>query len=171
MIRVGDMRTKSHLLEAHIRAVFISKRTTREGEVIKYHQQELEVGGEGEKYHRVFLFWPTVLLHQIDENSPLYNVSPEDLTEENNSFEIIVILEGINESTGLSAQARTSYLPSEIVWGHRFKDLHRFKNDSGARVVDYALFHHTYSVKTPFLSAAEMAKNGNNYEYDYNNDE
>ena len=43
MMRVGDMRTKSHLLEAHIRVQFISKKTTKEGEVIKYHQQELEV--------------------------------------------------------------------------------------------------------------------------------
>lgn len=43
MIRVGDMRTRSHLLEAKIRAQFVSNRLTREGELIKHHQQELDV--------------------------------------------------------------------------------------------------------------------------------
>ena len=36
-------------------------------------------------------------------------------------FEIIVILEGVVESTGQSSQARTSYLNNEILWGHRYK--------------------------------------------------
>ena len=35
-------------------------------------------------------------------------------------FEIIVILEGVVESTGQSSQARTSYLNNEILWGHRY---------------------------------------------------
>ena len=35
-------------------------------------------------------------------------------------FEVIVILEGIVESTGVICQARTSYLNTEILWGFRF---------------------------------------------------
>ena len=34
-------------------------------------------------------------------------------------FEIIVTLEGIIEATGNTTQARTSYLPNEVRWGHR----------------------------------------------------
>ena len=37
----------------------------------------------------------------------------------NDQFEIIVILEGTVESTGQSSQARTSYLNTEVLWGHR----------------------------------------------------
>ena len=33
---------------------------------------------------------------------------------------VIIILEGIVESTGVICQARTSYLNSEILWGFRF---------------------------------------------------
>ena len=33
---------------------------------------------------------------------------------------MIIILEGIVESTGVICQARTSYLNSEILWGFRF---------------------------------------------------
>ena len=39
MIRVGDMRTKSHLLEAGIRAQLVNKKVTKEGELIRRHQQ------------------------------------------------------------------------------------------------------------------------------------
>jgi len=38
-------------------------------------------------------------------------------------FEIIVILEGVVESTGQSSQARTSYLNNEILWGHRYDNI------------------------------------------------
>ena len=60
------------------------------------------------------------------------------------------------EATGLLAQARTSYLPSEILWGQRFEDLHAVKTkDSGERVVDFSRFHDTYTVTTMVLSAAD----------------
>lgn len=49
--------------------------------------------------------------------SPFWTASASDLLNE--QFEIIVMLEGTVESTGQSSQARTSYLPSEILWGHR----------------------------------------------------
>lgn len=42
MFRIADMRT-SHLLEAHVRAQMVQKRTTKEGEIISYHQEELRV--------------------------------------------------------------------------------------------------------------------------------
>ncbi|CAG7720990.1 unnamed protein product, partial [Allacma fusca] len=41
MFRVGDMR-KSHILEAHVRAQIITKRTTVEGEVLPIHQEEIK---------------------------------------------------------------------------------------------------------------------------------
>jgi hypothetical protein len=68
-------------------------------------------------YDRIFLISPLTIVHVIDEKSPLYEYAPEDL--EHAQFEIVVILEGIVESTGMAVQARTSYLPSEILYGHR----------------------------------------------------
>ncbi|CAB0005852.1 unnamed protein product, partial [Nesidiocoris tenuis] len=67
----------------------------------------------------VFLIWPTTVVHEIDSDSPLYEVSAADMINER--FEIIVILEGTTESTGQTTQARTSYVASEILWGHRFQ--------------------------------------------------
>lgn len=73
-----------------------------------------QVGGDGEMDDKILLFWPTTIVHRITPESPLYNLTPADLNECNTSFEIIVVLEGIVESTGLTTQARSSYLPSEV---------------------------------------------------------
>jgi len=51
-----------------------------------------------------------VVVHKIDQDSPLFNISAEELMKE--KFEIVVILEGVIESTGATTQARSSYLPS-----------------------------------------------------------
>jgi len=144
MFRIGDMR-RSHLLEARVRAQLIKKRTTQEGEVITYHQEELQVGGDGEMGDRVLLFWPTTVVHRITKDSPLHHLTSSDLHPFNTSFEIIVVLEGIVESTGLTTQARSSYLPSEILWGQRFECVVSKKSSSGERIIDYSLFNATVS--------------------------
>ena len=43
-------------------------------------------------------------------------------------FELVVALEAIVEPTGNSVQARTSYLPMEILWGYRFENMVRENN-------------------------------------------
>jgi len=147
---------KSHLLDASVRAQFISKRTTPEGEEITISQEEMEVGGDGEKENKLLLFWPTTIIHRINSSSPLYKLSAADVTPDNPRFEIIVVLEGIVEATGLTTQARSSYMPSEIKWGHRFKNVTSSKSKSGNRVIDYSLFHETVHVPTSPLSAHQI---------------
>ena len=44
-------------------------------------------------------------------------------------FEIVVGLEGTIESTSSTFQARTSYLPDEILWGHRFEPMVLYRKD------------------------------------------
>nr|ASN63883.1 inward rectifier potassium channel 1 [Nilaparvata lugens] len=152
MFRVGDMR-KSHIIEAHVRAQLIKKKVTREGEVLPFYQQELKVGGDGEE-DKIFFIWPTTIVHKITPSSPLYSLSASDMLRER--FEIVVILEGVIESTGMTTQARSSYLPNEILWGHRFEPLVSFKKETGEHEVDYNLFNNTYEVDTPLCSAQSL---------------
>ncbi|CAD6220766.1 GSCOCG00011585001-RA-CDS [Cotesia congregata] len=165
MFRVGDMR-KSHIIEAHIRAQMIKKKVTREGESLPFFQTELKVGGDGEE-DKIFFIWPTTIIHKIDQFSPLYYLSASDMLRER--FEIIVMLEGVIESTGMTTQARSSYLPSEILWGHRFEHMISFRKETGEYEVDYMLFNNTYEVDTPLCSAAQLIEvrenNDNNQEY------
>uniref|UniRef100_A0AAY5K0Q6 Potassium inwardly rectifying channel subfamily J member 4 n=1 Tax=Esox lucius TaxID=8010 RepID=A0AAY5K0Q6_ESOLU len=128
MWRLGNMR-KSHIVEAHVRA-----------QLIRPHVTGLD---------RLFLVSPLVVVHVINESSPLYCMSRADLRTED--FEIVVILEGMVEATAMTTQARSSYLASEILWGHRFEPVifekeHRYQ-------VDYSRFGKTYEVPgTPVCS-------------------
>ncbi|KAL6446656.1 hypothetical protein ACFW04_001257 [Cataglyphis niger] len=152
MFRVGDMR-KSHIIEAHVRAQMIKRKITKEGELLPFFQTELKVGGDGEE-DKIFFIWPTTIVHKIDRHSPLYRISASDMLQER--FEIVVMLEGVIESTGMTTQARSSYLPSEILWGHRFQSIISFRKDTGEYEVNYSLFNNTYEVDTPLCSAADL---------------
>ncbi|XP_067672691.1 G protein-activated inward rectifier potassium channel 3-like [Haliotis asinina] len=154
IFRVGDMR-KSQIVEAHIRSVLIKKKITKEGEVLPLYQFDVNLGFE-EGRDRLFLVWPVIIVHKIDETSPFWEMSPDDLHRE--QFELIVILEGIVESTGMTTQARSSYLPGEILWGHRFERLVTFQKENGQYQIDFSRFHNTIPVDTPQCSAKELAE-------------
>ncbi|XP_060107480.1 G protein-activated inward rectifier potassium channel 4-like [Heteronotia binoei] len=150
MLRIGDLRD-SHMVDAKIRAKLIKSRQTKEGEFIPLEQSELNLGYDtGED--RLFLVEPQIICHVINDLSPFWEMSAEALKKE--QFEIIVILEGIVEATGMTCQARTSYTEDEILWGHRFEPC--MSLEKGAFRVDYTRFEKTFEVQTPVASAREM---------------
>ncbi|XP_054283845.1 G protein-activated inward rectifier potassium channel 3-like isoform X1 [Macrosteles quadrilineatus] len=153
MFRVGDMRERSHLIAASVRAQIIRPRATKEGEYLSPFLCELDV--QVDDYNsNIFLIWPKVVVHKIDASSPLYHLSAADIIHDR--FEIVVILEGTTESTGQTTQARSSYLPHEILWGHRFEPIVSYSKEKLSYIVDYSLFHNTYQVDTPLCSAQEL---------------
>lgn len=153
MFRLGDVRNRSHIIGASASAVLISKKVTKEGEVIPYYQTELDIKFDSSS-ENFFFIWPATLVHVIDESSPFYSMSLDTMSKE--KFEIVVILEGTVESTGQSVQARSSYLPSEIYWGRRFEQLVGYKKDTGEFRVDYSKFNGTHEVPTPTCSAKQL---------------
>jgi len=56
----------------------------------------------------------------------------------------------------VSNQVRTSYLPSEILWGHDLAPLLTYQKDNGRYKVDFSQFHNVVAVDTPELSAKDM---------------
>ena len=138
-----------------MRAILIKKRVTREGEVIPLSQIDLKLG-DGESEGRLFMVWPVIVEHRINEDSPFWTWSAEDLKRE--KFELVVVLEGIVESTGMTTQARTSYLPEEIMWGYRFERLVNFDKESGQYLIDYSRFHLSARIDIPKCSAKDLAQ-------------
>ncbi|XP_018582544.1 G protein-activated inward rectifier potassium channel 2 [Scleropages formosus] len=157
MFRVGDLRS-SHIVEASIRAKLIRSKQTKEGEFIPLNQTDINVGFDtGDD--RLFLVSPLIICHEFNETSPFWELSQEQLPRE--EFEIVVILEGMVEATGMTCQARSSYLDSEVLWGQRFTPV--LSLEEGFYEVDYDSFHQTYPTPTPSCSAhelAELAKKG-----------
>ncbi|XP_058263304.1 inward rectifier potassium channel 2a [Hemibagrus wyckioides] len=153
MWRVGNLR-KSHLVEAHVRAQLLRSRTTAEGEYIPLDQIDIDVGFDS-GIDRIFLVSPITIVHEIDEDSPFYDMSKQEL--DNSEFEIVVILEGMVEATAMTTQCRSSYLASEVLWGHRFEPV--LFEEKNYYKVDYSRFHKTYEVpSTPLCSARDLAE-------------
>ena len=97
----------------------------------------------------MLLIWPTTIVHVIDQESPFYNMSAKDFYRKH--YEIIVVLEGIVEPTGMSIQARSSYLGDEILWGYRFTNVLHFSD--GYYRIDYSAFNRVEKVETSSSSA------------------
>ncbi|KAG7473783.1 hypothetical protein MATL_G00099580 [Megalops atlanticus] len=154
MIRIGDLR-KSMIISATVRMQLVRRTTTHEGEVVPLDQIDIQmdnpVGTNG-----IFLVSPLIICHVIDKNSPLYELSADDLQHED--IEIIVVLEGVVETTGITTQARTSYLSEEILWGHRF--VSTVSEEEGMYAVDYSKFGNTVKVPTPSCSAKKLDEDG-----------
>ncbi|XP_075047613.1 G protein-activated inward rectifier potassium channel 2-like [Mixophyes fleayi] len=152
MFRVGDLRN-SHIVEASIRAKLIKSKQTKEGEFIPLNQTDLNVGFDtGDD--RLFLVSPLIICHEFNEQSPFWEISKDQLGKE--EFEIVVILEGMVEATGMTCQARSSYVEREVLWGHRFMPV--LTLEEGFYEVDYDTFHNTDETPTPTCSAKELAE-------------
>ncbi|KAJ8358322.1 hypothetical protein AAFF_G00014580 [Aldrovandia affinis] len=105
MTRVGDLR-KSMIIGAAVRLQVVRKTTTPEGEVIPIHQIDVRTES-ATAGNSIFLLAPLIICHIIDRDSPLYDLSAAEL--QCSDLEVIVILEGVVETTGITTQARTSY--------------------------------------------------------------
>jgi len=109
--------------------------------------------------------------HMIDKNSPLWDLSKEELHKE--QFEIIVILKGTVESTGMLRQVRTSYISREICSGVRLVPLPACHLKNGLYEIDCGQFHDTVPIRMLNCSAKTLANleeselAANNLERDY----
>ncbi|XP_070839298.1 G protein-activated inward rectifier potassium channel 3-like [Chaetodon trifascialis] len=151
LFRIGDLR-ESHMVDAKIRAKLIKSRQTKEGEFIPLEQSEINLGYDtgGD---RLLLVEPQTITHIISDSSPFWEVGAERLKRE--TFEIIVILEGIVEASGMTCQARTSYTEDEVLWGHRFESC--ISLEKGAFRVDYSAFDKIFEVQMSRLSAKDRS--------------
>jgi inward rectifier potassium channel len=75
------------------------------------------------------LTWTVV--HPIDEVSPLYGKSAQDLAD--HAVELMVLIKGFDDTFSQVVNARYSYRFDEIVWGARF--LPAFRNDDRGHLV------------------------------------
>ena len=152
-VRLGDLR-QSHLVDTTVYGIFIKDKVSDEGVHYPLFQHHMDFKAHGMD-DRVFLIWPLVLNHRITEDSPLYNMKPEEILHANN-FEIVVVLEGTIESTGEICQARTSYTSKDLLWGYRFANIVEFDHEHGKWRANFKLFDDVVASPTPKCSAAQF---------------
>jgi len=81
------------------------------------------------------LAWTVV--HPIDNASPLYGWTREELIGSHAEF--LILLTAIDETFAQSVQSRSSYTAEEIVWGVRFANL--FEGQDHSLTIDMRRFH------------------------------
>jgi len=159
MFRVGDVR-KSQIVDASVQMQLFKTTTTKEGKEIPFHQEDLKVcydwrNPDNDFRNQLFLLLPMVIIHVIDENSPFYDVTPQTLQE--SDFEIVVVIDGVVEATGLNTQPKSSYLNSEILWGYDFCNTLEKSHFgvNGFYNVDFSRLNDLHTVDTPRCSPKE----------------
>lgn len=151
--RIGDLRDDNFILGTQISAKLMRRRVSGEGEMYQ-EMTPLAIEPDTSSEPCIFFIWPLQVTHTIDQDSPFYNMTAQDLLKE--KFEIIVLIEGTIETTSMNFQARSSYLPSEIMWGHRYEPMMLFRKDHNKFQVNFSAFHTTYEVDTPLCSSSEL---------------
>ena len=126
IIRIGDLRDDNFILGTQISAKLLRRRISVEGEVYQA-MENISVNPETTSESCIFFVWPLEIIHVIDQNSPFYDVTATELPKQ--KFELVAVLEGTNETSNAKFQARCSYLPHEILWGHRFESMMLYRRD------------------------------------------
>ncbi|HVX41320.1 MAG TPA: ion channel [Gemmatimonadaceae bacterium] len=123
MFRTANGRS-NQLVELEAKVLF----SRIEGAVRTYDQLVLE------RTRVVFYPLSWTIVHPIDEKSPLFGVTPEELIAKDAEF--MILLTGIDETFSQSVHTRSSYKAEEIVFGHRFANIYNPVDASGAVSID-----------------------------------
>ena len=116
-MRIANLR-QSQIVEGHIRLrLYWYKLVDSQNMFYELEEYDLECGYDTGQ-DRLLLLTPVLLKHPITESSPLYGLTQTELGAID--VELVVILEGIVEATGLTVQALWSYTKNEILFNHKF---------------------------------------------------
>jgi inward rectifier potassium channel len=130
MLRAANRR-QNVIAEAAAKLRLMREETTEEGYSIRrIHDLKLV-----REQHPIFLLgWN--IMHVIDESSPLFGETPESLARADAT--LMLMLEGVDETTMQTMQARQNWSHDQIRWSHKFADL--IYDEDGVTHVDYWVF-------------------------------
>jgi inward rectifier potassium channel len=138
MFRVANER-QNWILEAQVRVSLVRTEITKEGETMRrFYQMSLV------RSHSPLFALTWTVMHPIDEDSPLFGVTTEQMLEDD--MEVIVTLTGLDETVSQNIHGRYSYMAEEIFWNMRFVDIIT-KVKGGKRYIDYSHFHDVVAIE------------------------
>ncbi|MCD6067530.1 MAG: ion transporter [Bacteroidetes bacterium] len=94
-----------------------------------------------------FLSINWTVVHPIDETSPIYGMSQEDLLAA--EVEFIIMIKAMNDTYSQTVYSRSSYVADEIVFGARFKSFDIKPGNKGRTIVDITALSEYDTVELP----------------------
>jgi len=132
MFRAANRR-RNLVVEAEVNVSLVRNVTTAVGGVMRRFHDLQVVRARTPLF---FLTWQVI--HQIDENSPLFGETNESLLK--SQAEIVVIMKGTDETFVSTIHARADYTPDQLRWGRPLADIFT-QDDQGRRMIDFRRFH------------------------------
>jgi inward rectifier potassium channel len=123
MFRTTNARS-NQLVELEAKVLF----SRIEGSVRKYDQLVLE------RTRVVFFPLSWTIVHPIDEKSPLFGMTHQELAAKDAEF--MILLAGTDETFSQTVHARSSYKAEEVVFGHRFVNIYNAIDRDGVVSID-----------------------------------
>ena len=137
MIRVANLRHQA-MVEPEFRMILLRNTITAEGdEVRRFRSLNLE-------FDHLIMF-PAVITvrHRIDETSPLFGMTPEDVRQQD--VRIIASIVGVDTVIVAPVQSFGDYNYEQIEWHRRFVEIYD-QNEEGEWTVDYARIDETEDI-------------------------
>jgi inward rectifier potassium channel len=123
MFRITNGRS-NQLVELEAKVQF----SRIDGSLRKYDQVSLE------RSRVTFFPLSWTIVHPIDEKSPLFGKTSEELVA--SEAEFLILLAGTDETFSQTVHARSSYKPHEIRFGHRFVNIYNPVGADGIVSID-----------------------------------
>jgi inward rectifier potassium channel len=139
MFRVANLRS-NQLLEVRATVSLSWREDTPKGRQRRFHELALE--------RRQIVFFPLhwVIVHPIDEKSPLWGVTREQFLA--SDAEVLVLLNAVDETFEQNVHARSSYTFDEVAWGARFKEPY-IRRDDAPVAIDMRHLHDIEAAALP----------------------
>jgi len=127
MFRMGNS-SKSELIETEVQVLLAFNQREEDGTMSrKFYPLTLEIN----KISFFALSWTVV--HALNEQSPIYNFSEQDLLNAN--AEIMVLVKGTDETSQQLVHARRSYAAGDMVWNARFSPVIEHSGDGAPKLL------------------------------------
>ena len=124
MFRLANLR-RNMLIDLQVEIIFSFNETVDGKTIRRFYPLDVERS----KVSILTLNWTVV--HPLDDNSPLIDMTKDDLEKTEAGFAIF--LRGFDDTFSQTVHSRTSYQYNDIVWGAKFKPV--FDRDEDGRIV------------------------------------
>lgn len=140
MFRIANA-ARSELVEAEARILLSLKHTSNGVRTRRFYDLKLE------KNKSAFFPVDWIVVHPITPESPLYNLSQQDLGLKEAEF--LVLINAIDDTFAQDVHARSSYRWEEVIWGARYKDMYREMTRDGRISIDLSKLDEIEQIDSP----------------------
>lgn len=134
MVRLANLRHHA-MVEAQFRLLYMRDELTKEGEdVRRFYPLQLQFN------HLISFPAALTLRHEIDQTSPLFGLTPDDLKLTDSRMLVSIVC--IDPVIQAPVQTQTEYIHEQIAWNQRFAEIYT-EDAVGRYTVDYSKFDET----------------------------